>query len=303
MKTIFTNDMVAHVWAQQKQSDGRTASGNFYFVNETLYSYGSHFIVAKFVEHDGKKAILVNTDTYSNSTNKHQAAARSAIHGTSLTVIYCSFLNSIYGGGGIHESNKQGWLKQIKQSTILAAKARLRSDSHMRDVANYVKQARTYSSFFKLGWRIVEPKLSPKFIADTKAKQKRDSLRLKKRNHDRAVALIKDKAIASVKWLRGEINSFPSSLRDRTNILLRIKGETVETSEGASVPVKDARKLFPLVKLCHDNKKLINTYGDGDNVQVGHFNLRRIEPTGDIQIGCHFIKWAQIERISMSLGL
>lgn len=49
MKTVFDNRMVAHVWAQRTQAYGRSSNGQFYFEAGTLFSYGSHYIVAKFV--------------------------------------------------------------------------------------------------------------------------------------------------------------------------------------------------------------------------------------------------------------
>jgi hypothetical protein len=79
MKTVFSKDMVAHVWAQQSQHEGRTATGNFYFRDSTLYSYGSHFIVGKFEEFQGKRCILMSTRTYSVTTSSQQHLARMPI--------------------------------------------------------------------------------------------------------------------------------------------------------------------------------------------------------------------------------
>jgi hypothetical protein len=39
--TVFPNAQLAHVWAQQRQSAGRSANGNFYFEGPCLYSYGA----------------------------------------------------------------------------------------------------------------------------------------------------------------------------------------------------------------------------------------------------------------------
>lgn len=76
MRTVLTGDMVAHVWAQQKQSEGRSGNGNFYFTGRTLYSYGSHFPVGIFVAPGGP--VFLNADSYSMSTNRHQSHAWSA---------------------------------------------------------------------------------------------------------------------------------------------------------------------------------------------------------------------------------
>lgn len=94
MKTVFSNDMVAHVWAQASQDEGRSNNGNFYFTGRKLYSYGSHFIVG-IVMPDG--TALLNLDSYSISTGRHQAyawrAVRSSYHHISrLTDIASSLL-------------------------------------------------------------------------------------------------------------------------------------------------------------------------------------------------------------------
>lgn len=79
-RTVFDNDMVAHVWAQQTQEHGRSANGNFYFRGGTLYSYGPHFVVGRFVTTlAGERVVLLNSGSYSVSTNRHQSLARRAV--------------------------------------------------------------------------------------------------------------------------------------------------------------------------------------------------------------------------------
>lgn len=71
MKTVFSNDMVAHVWASGNQESGRSNNGNFFFNGRTLWSYGSHFPVA----YRGEVATFHNADSYSVSTSRHQSEA------------------------------------------------------------------------------------------------------------------------------------------------------------------------------------------------------------------------------------
>lgn len=77
MAQVFSNDMVAHVWAQQRQQSGRSNNGNFYFEGRTLYSYGTHFPVGIFIAPGGP--LFMNADSYSVSTNRHQSEARAAV--------------------------------------------------------------------------------------------------------------------------------------------------------------------------------------------------------------------------------
>lgn len=74
---VFDNAMTAHVWAQQRQTEGRSNNGNFYFHGRTLYSYGGHFPVGIFAAPGGP--VFLNADSYSVSTSKHQSYARRAV--------------------------------------------------------------------------------------------------------------------------------------------------------------------------------------------------------------------------------
>lgn len=82
MRTVFTNHMVAHVWAQQNQSHGRSGNGHFYFRNRTIYSYRDSYPIGHFtgVVHDGKQVVLFQEDRYSVSTAQHINMAKRAVH-------------------------------------------------------------------------------------------------------------------------------------------------------------------------------------------------------------------------------
>lgn len=75
-RTVFDNHGVAHVWAQNNQESGRSGNGQFYFDGPALFSYGQHFL-AGFIMPDG--TALLNTDSYSISTSRHQSYAWSAV--------------------------------------------------------------------------------------------------------------------------------------------------------------------------------------------------------------------------------
>lgn len=78
MRTALRNtDEAAHVWAAQSQAHGKAAS--LFFEGPTIYSYGRHFAIATIYKHaEGGNIALFNSRSYSNSTAKHQSAARRA---------------------------------------------------------------------------------------------------------------------------------------------------------------------------------------------------------------------------------
>ena len=71
MRTVFNSHaQLANVFASQTQFNGRTNS--MFFERETAYSYGRHYIAAKFMTADnGEKVCFINKNQYSNSTAKH----------------------------------------------------------------------------------------------------------------------------------------------------------------------------------------------------------------------------------------
>lgn len=72
--------MVAHLWAHQNQEYASNSAGDFYFRNENIYSYGSHFRCASIVRNrQGETAYLVTDRTYSTSTARHMNHVRNAI--------------------------------------------------------------------------------------------------------------------------------------------------------------------------------------------------------------------------------
>lgn len=48
MKTVFDNRQVAHVWAQQNQSQGRYSNAQFYFRDRTIFSYRDSWPLATY---------------------------------------------------------------------------------------------------------------------------------------------------------------------------------------------------------------------------------------------------------------
>lgn len=78
MQTVFRNEMVAHVWAQNNQHHGRSNTGQFYFEGPCLYSYGPHFMVGAIMP-NGLAIMAHPSDSPSITTSGHISDARQAI--------------------------------------------------------------------------------------------------------------------------------------------------------------------------------------------------------------------------------
>jgi len=46
-KLVFDTGEIPHLWAHRTQEEARNRQGNLYFTGDTIYSYGSHFPIAR----------------------------------------------------------------------------------------------------------------------------------------------------------------------------------------------------------------------------------------------------------------
>ena len=82
---------------------------------------------------------------------------------------------------------------------------------------------------------------------------------------------------------------------------IRIKGDQLETSHGASVPLEHAIKAFRFVKLVRQRGTPWER--NGKTIRVGHFQIDRISAEGDFTAGCHNFTWPEIERAAALAGV
>lgn len=68
MRTVFNNIECVHTFAQRTQNNGRTSNNNIFFKGDSIYSYGYHYELGRFLD---DKTILINDEGYSNTTSKH----------------------------------------------------------------------------------------------------------------------------------------------------------------------------------------------------------------------------------------
>ena len=81
-------------------------------------------------------------------------------------------------------------------------------------------------------------------------------------------------------------------------VLSRLDGGRIETSRGAEIPEEAARRLWPFILRVMGGER---DYDVG--MSLGHYQLTKIRRDGSIVVGCHDIAFAEIERISVALGL
>lgn len=310
MKTVFSNSEVPHVWATQKQEEGRNATRSIFFRGPVIYSYGQHWpmgniIKAPIVGTGG--VVLLNSRTYGPTTSGHQQAVNYAVN--HMERVFAPYVMNTRND---HFANLEYWTNKFK--------------SILKDLANPRKRPATKDSL-----RFDLRRIAASFDAYSNAV----GFDAKKRvtsNHDETIRkefllylsvavgtttnedfekALKTKAIAEKRrktlaekanakkwseyvagWLKGEVStwqvsgnySFPTYLR------LSEEGDKVETSKGATVPVKAAKVLFDRIRAGRDVV----------GFKVGDYTV--ISINGVLKVGCHEIERAEIERFAKSQG-
>ncbi len=137
VKTVFSNDMVRHVWAQQNQSFGRSGNGNLWFEGRTLYSYRTP--IANFVEGNKGLVLLITTETYSVTTTQQMPGKNI----TDKPAFYVPHIGADgYGVEHTHAKNLDSFFKSFEAS--LAAMAKLRPDTIAEELASAEKGRSNY---------------------------------------------------------------------------------------------------------------------------------------------------------------
>jgi len=279
MRRVFSSHSeVCHVWAQQKQDTGR--SGNIFFRDRSIFSYGEHFEMARFVD---SETVFLTVHRYSVSTAKHLSLVRRAV--THKTV-FCvpSFTD--------HQENLMYLIDQAKDSYDEAKRARKYAESRIYRAKCYVDQARQYMTKFQIQapdshkelWLALHTEtylngdVQAQLVARARAAQAAEREATKQARLRREA----EEAAQLEQWVRGEMDWGRFS-----TMRLRVRGGEVQTTHGASVPVIEARKLYRALKAG------LNVAGQ----HIGYYTVTRVTET-EIIIGCHTIPLAEIERIA-----
>jgi hypothetical protein len=88
MRIVLSSRDVASAWASRKQFAARNGKGSLFFENLTVYSYGKHFPIARWLG-ETSNVCLLTTRSHSVTTAKHISRVRYAIP-ASAEVIHVS---------------------------------------------------------------------------------------------------------------------------------------------------------------------------------------------------------------------
>jgi hypothetical protein len=258
----MNNTQVAHKFAH-----GSAASGSNFFSpdGETLYSYGHHFPVARRLSAPGEPGrFLLTSRGYSQSTSRHISYAHRAIFGEII----------------IADPAEWPALAALTPAEFEAERGRRSAESEAKAREAQVKRE---------ALRAARLDMSPAAVA-----------RREKARAQRQAAAIRKGSALLARWRAGEYLDYKEQKTTFAAVAghaLRLRGETVQTSGGASVPVEDAREIWPVLFALHAVRR------DSARVSFGSFRGLRWQDDGSARIGCHVIPWGEFELIAAALGL
>lgn len=330
MKTVFNNRMCAHVWAQLKQPHGR--SGSMRFDGTVLYSYAEPVAHIVAPTDSATNVVLFTSKNWSVTTSSHVSEARSAssqypqFEVPDLLLGRFAIANNDEFWNPGHEANVRHF--QARYAKEFARLMRCTADSWAISNANAGASLKAishdllrYRDAFKLPhidgecpWfgdalavtarrdRLLnDPKRQAKREASRVQREKAEARKAEKAEEQRRIRI--DEAKARVAdWLAGG-NRLHLMYGDVAGpyALLRVKGDTVQSSMGAECPIGDAITAIRMARIVVSRGQAWRR--NGETLPLGNFQVDVIAVDGAVRAGCHRILYSEIDRIGKELGV
>jgi len=264
VKKVFSSTAeVCPVFAQRTYTEGH--AGNVYFYGDKIYSYGSHYLLAEFI---GNNAIVINDRGYSSSTGTHISTVRSA------TRQYKQFFYTKTDLNYILRTTKDNLDKLVK-----AKKPEL-----------YI--APIFSMWESLNEFISFKKATKDYNKKPEYKELKKLVKSLEKDKDGLLNKIKirqekEKAAKLAKF-KEDIEKFEAYELNYINfdwIRISQDGLTIQSSQGVSVDIEEAKLLYKLIEA---NRDIIGH-------KIGGYTV--ISKNGTLQIGCHHIDMDAVHKV------
>lgn len=297
LKLVYSNfEKITHLWAHQTQPEARCRNG--FFEGDKIYSYGRHFLAGKMHKVNGQNAVVINSHKYSVTTAKQLRDLGQAVshmptfRGKDPEDLKAAVLET--QANLIDSLMNEFKLRSYYQHAF--ANAGLAYGESDQDYDIITKIQKFNADCIAIGMSQFTLDVDDEFIsllnshaliAIERQKQLKTPEMLEKREKERAKREAKqlEKArLNAENWVRG--GAMMPGVADLSPQLIRINGDTVETTRGASVPLSHAQRLI--------EKVLRNAAEVGD--RVGHFSVDALDQKC-IKIGCHVIAIDQAKAV------
>ena len=299
-------EAIEHVWARNTDPDRHGKQGRKSFRGMAAYSYAT-VVACKYPDKkgDGGVCVIAGEGIWNSSyTMRHKRAFQEALP-KSWTRIWVDDLNSSYGYAdgrdltsmpGLRRAHKYGktcvaeLAEKVKNAKSYASRAKAWKEfQHKRERVNslgrFLKRADLLPTQYGLDWQAEDANLA------------RWTAKVVERSRTRVRGVTKSFEEQLVDW-RARKRAKLTAWNPGFYLRMSRDKKYVETSRGAVVPVGDARKLFKLCALVRLGAG--HVYSSGRAVSVGPYALRTIEPNGDCVVGCHTLKYEEMEALHLA---
>jgi hypothetical protein len=285
MKTVFSNSEICHVFANRTQNEGRTSNRSIFFTKDTIYSYGYHFAIAKFMENEKGTFLLFTTRGYSNTTRKHISLLRYATN--HIAKVYCN------DPDGAKEDNLQAWYNEAKNAAQKLIRAK-KPIIYIQTLQGILNEAEIYCEY--LGYEL------PQNIKDicnitkgeeiaTIIEKEKEILRLKEIEKQKEEEREHKKELN--KFRKGEKFNIYAINHEKAYLRYNKENNRIETTQNVQIPFEVAKKFYNIIK---------NNAVNIDNLQILDYKVIELNKEF-IQIGCHNIEFKEINKIAKELSL
>lgn len=286
MKTVYSsNRELAHIWANNNEPTVFKRASSLSCQNDRLYSYNT--CIAEIVG----DAVIFNNHSYSNSTAKHQGLARQSIHSKNIISLDIPRLNLRtlqFTQGDFYAVIVEPNHNKIAELLVKAERARLNGDFYKAQAFTISENVKAYAQLLNLNYEPLDlGEYQALALQADKARKAQEKIRKAER--------IKEQAENLAKWKAGE------DVRAYFEVTaLRIKGDEIETSRGAKIPVEHAIRAYPILKRLHERDSSVDI--SAHSIKLGHYSVNRVEKN-DLIVGCHKIPFSEIYSIANQLNL
>lgn len=322
-KLVFSDAAeVAHLWAHQRQEEAKNARHNFYFYGRTIYSYGSHYPIARLFDKPDdelgtKHLVLFNDCSSSNTTERHKSLVRQAIP---FTYTICRVPNPNIREKDFrdHALNVNAMLTHLQELADKQLRAR---------TADYTNEQRTtalsiisYCDWFRVRTKVLESKeirkdrkrilrqllkdgLLGQFFKDLKEQaevNRKRTLEANKKAKEKEYKTLEE-------WKQGKLSLGAVAHLRTGQAYLRVivKGtiddlpfqeKVIQTSQGMELSYRDCETAFVFIQKIKERG--IDWRSNGQRLKIDSWNVDSISSQGNVVAGCHRVFWSEIERIA-----
>lgn len=273
MKLVHTPENVAHLFAHQLQNEARNSGNTLFFNRKSIYSYGSHFCIAKFV---GNDTLLFTERSYSNTTAKHINTVRNATN--HLKKIYC------YKPNGTHSENFNAWQNEIDNNIQKLAKAK-KPEIYINELTRINSKVNIYANYFKIDIPLnLNTALSITEKSEIVAYFETKQANILKYKENALKKLKVEHKLELKDWRKFKKQRLYSRIESVDYLRYNITNERFETSQGIEIPKELFLRLW--------NKILIGEKFD----KVLDFTVKEIGKNF-ITVGCHKIMFNEVKKV------